>query len=70
MPDMISGATAVNATAVGMSVLTIGAGLLEATVRTATPLAYAALGESVSPMQADDRLAGARAAGHSCRPRE
>ena len=48
MPEMISGATAVNATAVGMSVLTIGAGLLEATVRTATPLAYAALGESVS----------------------
>ena len=34
--------------AVSMGALAVGAGLLEATVRTATPLAYAALGESVS----------------------
>lgn len=33
---------------IGVGALTVGAGLLEATVRTATPLAYAALGESVS----------------------
>ena len=33
---------------VGVGALAVGASLLEATVRTATPLAYAALGESVS----------------------
>ena len=33
---------------VSVSALAVGAGLLEAMVRTATPLAYAALGESVS----------------------
>ena len=33
---------------VSVGALAVGAGLLEATVRTATPLAYAALGESVS----------------------
>lgn len=37
-----------DALATGVGALAVGAGLLEATVRTATPLAWAALGETVS----------------------